>query len=305
MMTTMTTTISTDSAAKALVDLTQEISALKLTPTKALVDLTHEMSALKLTPTNTPISLSAEAARAAYDSSTTLLTANERVELIDRVRAWKIKHPKNTDLYQENRKHIIQFVDFEVPDGTSDVSTSLDAPNGAALTALYFGLNELILFVDRMIVPLLKDRCIQITPTKTRLGECGNNIYPKFSNGGEGGYQYVHRLAYALRDVITNARPFKSECEYVIYAMLTEFDTGSPKRRKECRKYISNYCEQQYAKWMGSGTVRKPEFSVDHINRDFFNASVSNLRLATREEQANNQERFEALRTKVIMSALV
>ena len=121
----------------------------------------------------------------------------------------------------------------------------------------------------------------------------------------DGDYQYVHRLAYALKAVIENVRPFSSEAEYSIHKMLSNFYRIADCDRSSVMEFIANYCTEKYNKWVGSGSVRNPEFSVDHINRDFFNSTVENLRLATKEEQSENKEKYEALRTKVIISSLV
>jgi len=235
-----------------------------------------------------------------YRNSGESVTTEEARELIKRAKAFKREHPNNTDLYEYDRKSILQFVKLD-----------------SNVTAIVYNIHDLVLYVDSLIVPLLRDKCLQITPTKTRAGECGNNIYPKFgmsSIKGPSGpagtkYQYIHRLAYALRDIINYDNHSLSLVltreQYDIHEMLKIYDDLSKIMQKRCRNLIVGYCTRQYKEWIGNGEVKRPQYSVDHINRDFFNSTVSNLRLATREEQSENQEKGESLRTKVIISALV
>ena len=212
----------------------------------------------------------------AFNASSTLLEKLPAEAFKSKVKEWKSKHPCGSTCHSRHMK----FTDFIV-----------DGVNYSMITYLVPGL---YLFVDRIITPILKEYTLQISAAYR-----GNNLYPKFSMYyGGGSCHYLHRLVYAIQNIITQCRPFTKEEDY-IYTNLVGYEQLSKREKESFKRKLSTYCKVVYAELDREG------MTVDHINRDCFNAVATNVRKATPEVQRDNREKKELLRTKIVMDVIM
>jgi len=247
-------------------------------------------------------------------SRTNILSIEERTELTESTRdlmnashrKWALKENKSrSDCYLKDAFYEysnLTFTDFSCPDGRTPV-----------LTEVRFGKSLLYLYIDSRLKVLLHFKAPQINCT---------SIYPKICCAGKDNY-YIHHICILFYDILGRF-PMDYSLEQIrdsdslnliekdLITSLCKLDTSLRthkvmlERPGEKYKLIREEDEKElkllttYIK-----KLMRDDKTVDHINRDFMDCTLMNLRYASDKQQQENKKLNEDTRSKVIRTVFL